>query len=91
MAKPVNRRQKNNVAMKVLAIVLAAAAGRLALRAMEKLWTKGLRKPVPGGEEEASLMNRVAWVGATTAAAGIAREVIRELTAPKHTNSQIQS
>ncbi|MGQ0678149.1 MAG: DUF4235 domain-containing protein [Actinomycetota bacterium] len=66
---------------KLLALGLSALAAKLALMAIEKLWTKGLHKPIPSGDES-SMATKLAWMGVTAAAVGMAREMVRELTAP---------
>ena len=66
----------------LLAVVLSAIAGKLALKAVEQIWTRGLHKSVPDIDEESSLGNKMAWMGVTAAVVGMAREIVRELTAP---------
>lgn len=73
--------RKGGIAQKVLALGLSALAAKLTMMAVEKVWTKGLHKPIPG-EDETSMATKMAWMGVTAAAVGMAREMVRELTAP---------
>jgi hypothetical protein len=74
-------KREGGLAQKLLALALSALAAKIALAAIEQLWTRGLRKPIPD-DDEASLATKLAWMGVTAAAVGIAREMVRELTAP---------
>lgn len=69
------------ITQKLLALGLSALAAKIALMAIEQLWTKGLHRPIPR-DEESTMGNKLAWMGLTAAAVGMAREVVRELTAP---------
>lgn len=73
--------RKGGVAQKLLALGLSALAAKLTMMAVEKFWTKGLHKPIPD-PDEASMATKIAWMGVTAAAVGMAREMVRELTAP---------
>ncbi len=73
--------RSGGMAQKLLALGLSALAAKLTLMAVEKFWTKGLHKPLPD-DDEASMANKMAWMGVTAAAVGMAREMVRELTAP---------
>ncbi len=73
--------RKGGVAQKLLALGLSALAAKLTMMAVEKFWTKGLHKPIPD-PDEASMATKMAWMGVTAAAVGMAREMVRELTAP---------
>jgi hypothetical protein len=75
-------KRKGGLARKLLAIALGAVAAKIALKAVEKAWTKGLHKPVPDVDDESSMGRKIAWMGVTAAAVGMAREMVRELTAP---------
>ena len=74
-------KRQGGLAQKLLALALSALAAKLALAAIEQLWTKGLHKAIPK-DEESSIGNKLAWMGITAAAVGMAREMVRELTAP---------
>lgn len=71
------------LARKLLAFSLAAVAARLAMAAVEQIWTRGLRKGVPEMTQEESILTKVAWIGLTAAVVGMARELARELAAPR--------
>jgi hypothetical protein len=75
-------KRKGGLARSLVAIVLSAIAAKLAMKAVEQIWTKGLHKSVPDVDEESSLGNKMAWMGITAAVVGMAREIVRELTAP---------
>jgi hypothetical protein len=74
---------KGGIFRKLLALAAGALAARLAIAAVEKLWTKGLRQDLPEMSEYESLGKKLAWIGMTAAAVGIARELAREITAPR--------
>ena len=74
---------KGGLARKLFAVAMGALAAKFAMMAVEALWTRGLRQELPEMSDEESLGRKVAWIGLTAAAVGIAREVARELTAPK--------
>jgi hypothetical protein len=74
---------KGGLVRKLLAVALGALAAKFAMMAVEQLWTKALRQELPTELEEESLMRKVAWIGLTAAAVGMAREAARELAAPK--------
>lgn len=78
--------RKGNMAQKLMALGLSALAAKLTLMAVEKVWTKGLHKRIPG-EDEGTLASKMAWMGVTAAAVGMAREMVRELTAPTQRES----
>jgi hypothetical protein len=73
--------RSGGIAQKLLALALSALAAKLALMAIEQIWTKGLKKPIPH-DDESSIATKMAWMGVTAAAVGMAREMVRELTAP---------
>ncbi len=77
---------------KALALALGVVAAKLAQVAAEKLWTKGLHRPLPDADD-ASMANKIAWMGVTAAAVGMARELARELASPlvKDEDSQTDS
>lgn len=75
--------RKGGVARKLVALAMGALAAKLALMAVEKIWTKGFHQGVPEMTDEESLGKKVAWIGLTAAAVGMAREAARQLTAPK--------
>ena len=74
-------KRQGGLAQKLMALALSALAAKLALAAIEQLWTKGLHKPIPK-DDESSIATKLAWMGVTAAAVGMAREMVRELTAP---------
>lgn len=73
--------RQGGVGNKLLAVGLGFVAAKLALVVIEQIWTKGLRRPLPDADE-ASTANKVAWMGVTAAAVGMARELAKELAAP---------
>lgn len=75
-------KREGGLAQKLLALALSALAAKLALAAIEQIWTKGLHKSIPKDDESTSMANKLAWMGVTAAAVGMAREMVRELTAP---------
>jgi hypothetical protein len=74
---------KGGFARKLLAILLAAIAARLAMIAVEFFWTKGLRRDLPEMSETESALTKAAWVGLTAAAVGIARELAKSAARPR--------
>ena len=74
---------KGGLARKLLALTMGAVAAKLALIAVEQIWTRGFRQSLPEFTDEESVLRKVAWIGLTAAAVGVARELARELTAPK--------
>lgn len=74
---------RGGVARKLLAIAAGALAAKFAMAAVEQIWTRGLRKGIPEMSEEESALTKIAWIGLTAAAVGMARELARELTAPR--------
>ena len=74
-------KRAGGLAQKLLALALSALAAKIALAAIEQIWTRGLHKPIPK-DDESSLGTKLAWMGVTAAAVGMAREMVRELTAP---------
>ena len=74
--------RKGGLVRGLIALILSAIAAKLALKAVEQVWTKGLKKSVPDVDEESSLANKMAWIGVTAAVVGMAREIVRELAAP---------
>ncbi|MDQ4149745.1 MAG: DUF4235 domain-containing protein [Actinomycetota bacterium] len=83
-------KRKGGLGRKLVAIVLGAVAAKIAMKAVEQAWTKGLHKPIPDLDEEESLARKLAWMGITAAAVGMAREMVRELTAPVERDSEEQ-
>lgn len=71
----------------MFALAMGAMAAKLALMAVEQLWTKGLHRDLPEMTDEESMATKVAWIGLTAAAVGMAREAARQLTAPKAANA----
>ncbi|MGH2772621.1 MAG: DUF4235 domain-containing protein [Actinomycetota bacterium] len=75
--------RKGGLARKVAALALGALAAKIALMAVEKVWTKGFGRDIPEMTDEESLGRKIAWIGLTAAAVGMAREAARSITAPK--------
>lgn len=75
---------------KVLGIALGVVAAKFALMATEKVWTKGFHRPLPDADD-ASMANKVAWMGVTAAAVGMARELARQVAAPLREDSESDS
>jgi len=71
-----------------MALAMGALAAKFAMMAVEKVWTKGFRQDLPEMSEEESMGKKVAWIGLTAAAVGMAREAARQLTAPKVVESE---
>ncbi|MBW3590430.1 MAG: DUF4235 domain-containing protein [Actinobacteria bacterium] len=84
--------RQGGLGSKALALALGVVAAKLAQVAAEKLWTKGLHRPLPEADD-ASMANKIAWMGVTAAAVGMARELARELASPlvKDEDSQTDS
>jgi len=78
-----NLERKGGLARKLLALAMGALAAKFALMAVEQVWTKGFRQDLPEMSEAESMAKKVAWIGLTAAAVGMAREAARQLTAPK--------
>jgi len=74
---------RGGLARKLLAFAVGALAAKFAMSAVEQIWTRGFRKGIPEMSEEESVLTKVAWIGLTAAAVGMARELARELTAPR--------
>lgn len=74
---------KGGLARKLVALALGALAAKLAMMAVEQLWTRGLHQNLPEMTDEESVAKKVAWIGITAAAVGMAREAARQLAAPK--------
>ncbi len=78
-----NVESKGGLARKLMALAAGALAAKLAMMAVEQIWTKGLKQDLPEFTDEESLGKKVAWIGLTAAAVGMAREAVRQVTAPK--------
>jgi hypothetical protein len=76
-------RRKGGIARGVLALVLGAAAAKLAMKGAEKIWTSGFRQEVPKMNQGESVSRKAAWVALSAALVGVARELVKDLTAPK--------
>ncbi|HVE75467.1 MAG TPA: hypothetical protein VND22_01730 [Actinomycetota bacterium] len=74
---------KGGMARKIAALAAGALAAKFAMMAVELLWTKGLKRDLPEMSDEESIALKIAWIGLTAASVGMARELARELTAPK--------
>lgn len=70
-----------SVGRRILTLILGAVAAKLAMSALEQIWTKGLRQDLPDRSEQRSLLKKVAWVGLAAATVTLARELVRELVA----------
>lgn len=78
-----NVERKGGLARKLMALAAGALAAKLAMMAVEQIWTRGLKQDLPEFTEEESMGKKVAWIGLTAAAVGMAREVVRQVAAPK--------
>lgn len=74
---------KGGVSRKLMALAFGALAAKFAMMAVEQIWTKGFHQDLPQMSDEESMAKKVAWIGLTAAAVGMAREAARQLTAPK--------
>ncbi len=75
--------QNDGFARKIAAIALGALAAKLALTAVEQVWTKGLGRDVPGDLDESSAATNLLWIGLTAAAVALAREAVRQMLVRK--------
>lgn len=69
---------------RLLSIAAAALAAKLAMVALEAIWTKGLGKDLPGNDSDSTL-SKVVWIGLAAAAVGMARELAQQLIRGKFT------
>ena len=76
-------KKKGGIGRSILALALGTVAAKLALKGAEKIWTAGFRQEVPRMEEEESIARKAAWVALTAALVGMAREIAKDLAAPK--------
>jgi len=79
--------RKGGLARKMAALAMGALAAKFAMMAVEQFWTKGLKQDLPEMSDQESMARKVAWIGLTAAAVGMAREAARQLTAPKAANA----
>lgn len=75
--------QNDGFTRKIAALALGALAAKFALMAIERVWTKGLGRDVPGDLDEESVAASLLWIGITAAAVALAREAVRQMLARK--------
>ena len=75
--------RKGGIGRGVLALILGAAAAKLATRSAEKIWTAGLHRDVPSMRRDESVLEKAAWIALSAALVGVARELAKDLAAPK--------
>jgi hypothetical protein len=75
--------RKGGIGRGVLALILGAAAARIATKSAEKIWTAGLHRDVPAMRREESMVEKAAWIALSAALVGVARELAKDLAAPK--------
>ena len=77
-------KKKGGLARSLVAIALGTVAAKLALKGAEKIWTTGFRQSeVPSMDEDESIARKAAWIALSAALVGVARELAKDLTAPK--------
>jgi hypothetical protein len=75
--------RKGGIGRGVLALILGAAAAKLATRSAEKIWTSGLHRDVPAMRRDESILEKAAWIALSAALVGVARELAKDIAAPK--------
>lgn len=76
--------KKGGLARSLVALAVGTMAAKLALKGAEKIWTAGFRQSeVPSMDEGESIARKVAWIALSAALVGVARELAKDLTAPK--------
>jgi hypothetical protein len=75
--------RKGGIGRGVLALVLGAAAAKLAMKGAEKIWTSGFRQNLPEMRQGEPVGKKAAWIALSAALVGVARELVKDLTAPK--------
>jgi hypothetical protein len=76
-------KKKGGIARSIVALALGTMAAKLAMKGAEKIWTAGFRQDVPRMVEEESIVRKAAWVALSAALVGMAREIAKDLAAPK--------
>jgi hypothetical protein len=76
-------KKKGGIARSLVALAVGTMAAKLALKGAEKIWTAGFHQDVPRMDERESLARKAAWVALSAALVGVARELAKDLTAPK--------
>lgn len=67
---------------KLLALGLSMVAAKVAMRATEKIWTRGLGQNLPEMSERESIIKKAGWVALSAAVVGMARELTKDLALP---------
>ena len=75
--------RKGGLPRGVLALLLGAVAAKVAMKTSEKIWTRGFRQEVPAMSNDESLGRKAAWIALSAALVGVARELAKDLAAPK--------
>ena len=77
-------KKKGGLARSLIALALGTLAAKVALKGAEKIWTAGFRQSdVPSMDEGESIARKAAWVALSAALVGVAREIAKDLAAPK--------
>lgn len=74
--------EENGLARKLAAALLAAIAARAALKLVEGVWKKGMRREPPPESANSSLSEKLVWVALGAAAVALARELARQAVNP---------
>lgn len=72
-----SKEDREGIGRKLIAALLAAIAARAALKLVEGVWKKGMKRDLPPEAPESSLAEKVAWVALGAAAVAAARELAR--------------
>lgn len=75
--------RKGGIVRKLVAVCAGAVAAKLAIKAVEQVWRKGFRAGPPRMVPQESAWKKAAWMGLTAAGVGIARQLTRDVVAPK--------
>lgn len=76
--------RKGGLARSLVALAVGTIAAKVAMKAAEKIWTAGFRQSdVPSMDESESIARKAAWVALSAALVGVARELAKDLAAPK--------
>jgi hypothetical protein len=75
--------RKGGIVRGIVALLLGTIAAKLALKGAEKIWTAGLRQDLPEMRRDEPMVKKAAWIALSAALVGVARELARDLAAPK--------
>jgi len=76
--------RKGGLARSLVALALGTIAAKVALKGAEKIWTAAFRQSeVPSMDEDESIARKAAWIALSAALVGVARELAKDLAAPK--------